>query len=205
MLLFVGLGNPGPEHRFQRHNVGFMAIDVIAKRYEFAPFRPRYRGQLAEGRIGADKVLALKPLTYMNDSGVSVSEAARFHKIPPEKIFVFHDELDLAPGKIRVKLGGSSAGHNGLRSIDAHLEPDYWRVRIGIGHPGDRSRVLSWVLRDFSKADEEWLPATLDAMADASPLLISGRDADFMSRVALLTRPQRPKPERRATDAATEN
>ena len=205
MLLFVGLGNPGPEHRFQRHNVGFMAIDVIAKRYEFAPFRPRYRGQLAEGRIGTDKVLALKPLTYMNDSGVSVGEAARFHKIPPEKIFVFHDELDLAPGKIRVKLGGSSAGHNGLRSIDAHLEPGYWRVRIGIGHPGDRSRVLSWVLRDFSKADEEWLPATLDAMADASPLLTSGRDADFMSRVALLTRPQRLKPERRATDAATEN
>jgi PTH1 family peptidyl-tRNA hydrolase len=205
MLLFVGLGNPGPEHRFQRHNVGFMAVDAIAKRYEFAPFRPRYHGQLAEGRIGTDKALALKPLTYMNDSGVSVGEAARFHKIPPEKIFVFHDELDLAPGKIRVKLGGSSAGHNGLRSIDAHLGPDYWRVRIGIGHPGDRSRVLSWVLRDFSKADGEWLPAALDAMAEAAPLLASGRDADFMSRVALLTRPQRPKPERRATDAATEN
>lgn len=205
MLLFVGLGNPGPEHRFQRHNVGFMAIDVIAKRYEFGPFRPRYRGLLAEGRIGAEKVLALKPLTYMNESGVSLGEAARFHKIPPEKVFVFHDELDLAPGKIRVKLGGSSAGHNGLRSIDAHLGPDYWRVRIGIGHPGDRNRVLSWVLRDFSKADEEWLPATLDAMAEASPLLAAGRDADFMSRVALLTRPQRPKPERRATDAATEN
>ncbi|MHB1217385.1 MAG: aminoacyl-tRNA hydrolase [Alphaproteobacteria bacterium] len=205
MLLFVGLGNPGPEHRFQRHNVGFMAVDVIAKRYEFAPFRPRYRGQLAEGRIGTTKVLALKPLTYMNDSGVSVGEAARFHKIPPEKVFVFHDELDLAPGKIRVKLGGSSAGHNGLRSIDAHLGPDYWRVRIGIGHPGDRSRVLSWVLRDFSKADGEWLPAALDAMAEAAPLLASSRDADFMSRVALLTRPQRPKPERRATDAATEN
>lgn len=205
MLLFVGLGNPGPEHRYQRHNVGFMAVDVIAKRHEFAPFRPRYRGQLAEGRIGTNKILALKPLTYMNDSGVSLGEAARFHKIPPEKVFVFHDELDLAPGKIRVKLGGSSAGHNGLRSIDAHLGPDYWRVRIGIGHPGDRSRVLSWVLRDFSKADEEWLPAALDAIADASPLLVSGRDADFMSRVALLTRPQRPKPERRATDAATEN
>ena len=205
MLLFVGLGNPGPEHRYQRHNVGFMAVDVIAKRYEFAPFRPRYRGQLSEGRIGADKLLLLKPLTYMNDSGISLGEAARFHKIPPEKIFVFHDELDLAPGKIRVKLGGSSAGHNGLRSIDTHLGPDYWRVRIGIGHPGDRSRVLSWVLRDFSKADEEWLPATLDAMAEAAPLLAAGRDADFMSRVALLTRPQRPKPERRATGAATEN
>lgn len=205
MLLFVGLGNPGPEHRCNRHNVGFLAIDALAERHGFAPFRPRFRGQLSEGRIGSTRILALKPLTYMNDSGTSVGEAARFHKIPPEKIFVFHDELDLAPGKIRVKQGGSSAGHNGLRSIDAHLGPGYWRVRIGIGHPGDRGRVLSWVLRDFSKADQEWLPAALDAMAEVAPFLASGRGADFMSRVALLTRPQKPKPERRAAGTTTEN
>jgi peptidyl-tRNA hydrolase, PTH1 family len=193
MLLFVGLGNPGPEHARNRHNIGFMAADAIAARYDFAPFRPKYRGLLSEGRLGQARVLVLKPLTYMNDSGVSVAEAARFHKIGPEKIYVFHDELDLVPAKVRVKQGGSSAGHNGLRSLDAHLGPGYWRVRLGIGHPGDKSRVLSWVLRDFTKSDAVWVEPFLDAVASCAPLLAEGREPDFMSKVALLLRPPKEK------------
>ena len=189
MLLFAGLGNPGPEHARNRHNIGFMAVDALAHRHDFQPFRPKFRGLAAEGRLGEARVLALKPLTWMNDSGVSVAEAARFHKIEAERVYVFHDELDLAPGKVRVKRGGSSAGHNGLRSIDAHLGPDYWRVRLGIGHPGEKTRVLGWVLRDFPKSDADWLERLLLAVSEHAPPLAAGRESDFMSKVAAAAPP----------------
>ncbi len=192
MLLWVGLGNPEPNMARQRHNIGFMAIDRIAHRHGFSPWRQRFRGLVAEGSVGGQRVLALKPLTYMNGSGESVQPAASFFKLAPEAITAFHDELDLVAGKIRVKRGGGAAGHNGLRSMDRMLgSPEYWRVRLGIGHPGDRARVLGWVLGDFARADAEWLDPLLDAVADAAPMLADGRQEDFMTRVALLT--QEPK------------
>ena len=188
MLLWVGLGNPETGMARQRHNIGFMALDVIASRHGFSPWRQRFKGLVAEGNIGGEKVLGLKPLTYMNASGESVQAAASFFKIPPEAITAFHDELDLIPGKVRVKRGGGAAGHNGLRSMDRQLgTPDYWRVRLGIGHPGHKDRVTGHVLGDFAKADRDWLVATLDAVADAAPLLAAGKPEDFMTRVALLT------------------
>ena len=187
MLLWVGLGNPEPGMARQRHNIGFMAIDVIARRHGFSPWRQRFKGMVAEGVVGGEKILALRPLTYMNLSGESVQAAAGFFKIEPPAITVFHDELDLAPGKVRVKRGGGAAGHNGLRSMDQMLgSPDYWRVRLGIGHPGDKTRVLGHVLGDFVAADRDWLLPLLDAVADAAPLLVEGKPEDFMTRVALL-------------------
>ncbi|MEO5374747.1 MAG: aminoacyl-tRNA hydrolase [Alphaproteobacteria bacterium] len=194
MLLLVGLGNPGPEYAGHRHNIGFMAADAIARRHGFGPFRARFQGHLAEGVVGGIKVMALKPMTYMNESGVSVGQAARFHRIAVGDVIVLHDELDLAPGKVRVKVGGGSAGHNGLRSIDAHLGRDYRRVRLGIGHPGDRERVVGYVLHDFAKSDGEWLDPMLDAVADCFPMLAAGDDGGFMNRVALLARPQPARP-----------
>jgi PTH1 family peptidyl-tRNA hydrolase len=188
MLLWVGLGNPEPGMARQRHNIGFMAIDVIARRHGFSPWRQRFKGLVAEGSIGGEKVLALKPLTYMNLSGESVQAAAAFFKIPTEAITAFHDELDLAPGKLRVKRGGGAAGHNGLRSMDRMLgTQDYWRVRLGIGHPGEKDRVTGHVLGDFAKDDRDWLIALLDAVADAAPLLAVSKPEDFMTKVALLT------------------
>lgn len=188
MLLWVGLGNPEPGMARHRHNVGFMAVDAIARRHGFAPWRQRFRGWVAEGSVGRERVIALKPGTYMNASGESVQPAAAFYKLPPEAVTAFHDELDLAPGKLRVKRGGGAAGHNGLRSMDRMLgTPDYWRVRIGIGHPGDKARVLGHVLNDFGKDDQLWLPGMLDAVADAAPLLAEGQKEAFMSRVAVLT------------------
>jgi PTH1 family peptidyl-tRNA hydrolase len=189
MLLWVGLGNPEPGMARHRHNIGFMALDVIARRHGFSPWRQRFKGLVAEGMIGAQKIFALKPMTYMNASGESVQAAAAFFKIPPAEITVFHDELDLAPGKVRVKRGGGAAGHNGLRSMDQMLgTPDYWRVRMGIGHPGDKARVLGYVLGDFAKADMEWLLPCLDAVADEAPILASGGAENFMTRIALLTK-----------------
>ena len=186
MLLWVGLGNPEPGMARNRHNVEFMALDVIAAHHGFTPWRPRFKGLVSEASLGGEKILALKPQTYMNDSGSSVQAAASFFKLPPEAITVFHDELDLAPGKVRVKRGGGAAGHNGLRSIDRMLStPDYWRVRLGIGHPGAKERVMGHVLNDFGKADREWLIAMLDAVADAVPLLAQDRAPDFMTKVAL--------------------
>jgi PTH1 family peptidyl-tRNA hydrolase len=188
VLLWVGLGNPEPNMARQRHNIGFMAIDRIAQRHGFSPWRQRFRGLVAEGSIAGARILALKPLTYMNDSGESVQPAAAFFKLPPEAITAFHDELDLTQGKIRVKRGGGAAGHNGLRSMDRSLgSPDYWRVRLGIGHPGDKARVLGWVLGDFAKDDAAWLGPTLDAVADTAPLLAAGKPEEFMTRVATLT------------------
>ena len=190
MLLWVGLGNPGPEHARQRHNIGFMALDVIAQRHGFSPGRKRFRGEVAEGSVGGAKVLALKPLTYMNASGDAVQQAASFHKIAPAAIWAFHDELDLAPGKVRVKTGGGTAGHNGLRDMQRALAtPDFGRVRLGIGHPGHKDRVTGHVLGNFAKVDT-WLDPVLDAVADAAPLLAAGKAEDFMTRVALLTQAQ---------------
>jgi peptidyl-tRNA hydrolase, PTH1 family len=187
MLLWVGLGNPEPGMARNRHNIGFMVLDTIAIRHGFSPWRARFKGLVSEGSVGGERILALKPQTYMNASGESVQAAAAFYKLPVEAITAFHDELDLVPGKVRVKRGGGAAGHNGLRSMDRMLgSPDYWRVRLGIGHPGDKARVMGHVLGDFGSADRDWLLPLLDAVADAAPLLAGGKPEDFMTRVALL-------------------
>lgn len=200
MRLVVGLGNPGVEHARQRHNIGFMAVDAIHRRYAFSPWRARFHGHAAEGTVAGARVLMLKPMTYMNDSGRAVAAAATFYKVRPGDVVVFHDELDLAPGKVRVKTGGSTAGHNGLRSLDDHLGPDFKRVRLGIGHPGDKERVLGHVLRDFAKADRAWLDTLLDALAKNFSDLVAGDDPAFMSKVALALKPPRPKPEKPKDD-----
>jgi PTH1 family peptidyl-tRNA hydrolase len=193
MKLFVGLGNPGDRYARNRHNVGFMAVERIAARHGFGPWRHRFQGRLAEGQLDGERVWLLEPQTFMNESGRAVAEAARFMKLPLGDVVLFHDELDLAPGKVRVKQGGGVAGHNGLRSADACLgSRDFKRVRIGIGHPGHKDRVTGHVLSDFHKTDQTWLEPLLDAMADAAPLLARGEDAAFMSRVALLTQPPKP-------------
>ena len=192
MKLWVGLGNPEPGMLRQRHNIGFMALDVIAHRHRFTPWRNRFKGVVAEGTIGGEKILALKPMTYMNASGESVQAASAFYKLAPDDITAFHDELDLIPGKVRVKKGGGAAGHNGLRSMDRQLgTPEYWRVRLGIGHPGDKARVTGHVLGDFAKVDQPWLLELLDAVADAAPMLAADKPEDFMTRVALLTQETR--------------
>jgi PTH1 family peptidyl-tRNA hydrolase len=204
MLLFVGLGNPGREHARQRHNIGFMALDRIAEDHGFAPWRGKFQGKVSEGRLGTEKVLLLKPETYMNLSGQSVAAAARFHKLDPAEITVFHDELDLAPGKCRVKRGGGHAGHNGLRDIHRHLGPDYARVRLGIGHPGNKNKVSGYVLHDFSKAEEAWLDDLLRGVSDGAPKLAAGDEGGFMNAVALRTQPVRPKPERKPAPAGND-
>lgn len=192
LRLFVGLGNPGPAYGKNRHNVGFMAIDRLAEANGFGPWRARFRGLVSEGTLGGARMLLLKPQTYMNESGRAVAEAVRFYKVPLGEMVVWHDELDLAAGKVRVKKGGGAAGHNGIRSITAMLgEPDFVRVRIGIGHPGDKDRVLGHALGDFSRADQTWLEPLLDALADAAPRLVEGDEAGFMNRVAVLTAPPR--------------
>lgn len=185
MRLFVGLGNPGPGYAGNRHNIGFMAIDRIAARWRVSPWRARFAGETAEGEIGGVKVMLLKPRTYMNESGRSVSEAARFFKIDLPDIIVFHDELDLAPAKIRVKAGGGNAGHNGLRSISPAIGNDYIRVRLGIGHPGHKDIVHSYVLSDFAKAEREWVEVLTDAIADNADLLAQGDETAFQSKVHL--------------------
>lgn len=192
MILVVGLGNPGPEYSQNRHNIGFMAADELVRRHCFGPWRAKFQGNLAEGTIDGVKVLALKPLTYMNLSGQSVAAAARFLKIAVEDVIVLHDELDVAPGKVKVKRGGGAGGHNGLKSIDSHLGQNYRRVRLGIGHPGDKDRVAGYVLNDFAKA-ETWVGPLLDAVAEAFPKLLAGDDAGFMNRVTVLTAPPKPK------------
>ena len=188
MLLWVGLGNPEPSQARHRHNIGFMALDEIARRHRFSPWRKKFKGEVAEGVVAGTRVLALKPQTYMNASGEAVQPAAAFHKIPPGDIWVFHDELDLAPGKVRVKRGGGAAGHNGLRDTQRALgTPEYWRVRLGIGHPGHKDRVHGHVLGAFAKGDEPWLAQLLAAVAEAAPLLAERKPEEFMTRVALLT------------------
>ncbi len=193
-LLIAGLGNPGVEYARNRHNVGFMAADVIADRYRFGPWKARFQGHVAEATIGGRKVHLLKPMTYMNDSGLSVGTAMRFYKLPTSALVVIHDEIDLVAGKLKVKTGGGDAGNNGLRSITAMLGPDYRRVRIGVGHPGTKSRVHSHVLSNFAKSDEDWLVAMLDAVAEATIYLARDDDAGFMNKVALMLNPPEKKP-----------
>lgn len=185
MLLLVGLGNPGTRYTGNRHNVGFMAVQAIARRHNIAPWRRKYQGVAVEGVIAGERVLLLLPGTYMNDSGRAVQEAARFYKAEPDQILVFHDELELQPGKVRVKTGGGNAGHNGLRSITAHIGNDYKRVRIGIGHPGDKNLVERYVLQDFAKDEWPWVETLCDVVADNAGLLVEGKDASFQNKVHL--------------------
>jgi PTH1 family peptidyl-tRNA hydrolase len=185
MILMAGLGNPGAKYRNNRHNIGFMAAEAIHRRHRFAPWRQRFQGVAAEGLIGTQKVLLLMPGTYMNESGRAVGEAMRFFKIDLGEVIVFHDELDLPPAKLRVKTGGGNAGHNGLRSITAQCGNDYRRVRMGIGHPGDKSLVHPYVLNDFGKAEMAWVEDICTACADAADILAAGDDPSFQNRVHL--------------------
>ena len=185
MILVAGLGNPGARYAGNRHNIGFMAIDEIARDPAFSPFSKKFSGEIAEGVIDGEKIVLLKPLTFMNESGRSVGEAARFFKIEPKDVVVIHDELDLAAGRVRVKTGGGHGGHNGLRSIDAHLGTrDYKRVRLGIGHPGHKDQVSPYVLSDFHKVDREWLDPLIENVRRHFGLLVKGDDALFMNRLA---------------------
>jgi PTH1 family peptidyl-tRNA hydrolase len=195
MLVFAGLGNPGERYARNRHNIGFMAVDHIARVHGFEPWRGRFQGQVSEGRLGEAKVILLKPQTFMNRSGQSVGELCRFFKLDARSLTVFHDELDLAPGKVRVKEGGGHAGHNGLRDIEAHMGREFRRVRLGIGHPGSKDRVTPYVLSDFAKADQDWLQPVLNAVADAAPFLAGNAPEKFMTRVALLTQADNPSSE----------
>ncbi len=185
MLLFVGLGNPGERYRRNRHNIGFLILDAIAQAHQAPPWRKRFQSEATEALIGGERTLLLKPQTYMNESGRAVGEAMRFHKVALADVVVFHDELDLAPGKVRVKTGGGNAGHNGLRSITAHCGNDYRRVRIGIGHPGDKALVHAYVLSDFAKAEAGWVERLATGSADLSALLARGEDERFASDLAL--------------------
>jgi len=208
MLLLVGLGNPGAKHANNRHNIGFMAADAIAERHNLSPWRKGFQGVVAEGMLKREKVLVLKPMTFMNLSGQAVGEALRFYKLPTHAVIVLYDEIELAPGRLRVKRGGGSAGHNGIRSIDSHIGPDYWRVRLGIGHPGNKDLVHAHVLSDFAKADEEWLTTLIDAVADNAPelaadLALSGDGGRFMSKVSLKTNPPPPKPAKKDSHEQT--
>ncbi|MGH6736232.1 MAG: aminoacyl-tRNA hydrolase [Methyloceanibacter sp.] len=199
MKLFVGLGNPGAEYAFHRHNVGFMALDAIAASHDFPAWRKRFSSAVSEGRLGREQVLLLKPQTYMNDSGRAVGEAVRFYKLDLGDVIAFHDEIDLAPGKVRVKAGGGVAGHNGLKSLTSHIGNDYVRVRIGVGHPGHRDQVVGYVLHDFAKADYDWLEPLLGAIAEAAPYLADGAFDKFQTQVA--HRAQAAAPEKKAARA----
>ncbi|MEM9125184.1 MAG: aminoacyl-tRNA hydrolase [Pseudomonadota bacterium] len=191
MKLFVGLGNPGSKYARNRHNIGFMALDRIADEHGFGPWKSKFQAQIAEGRLGQEKVLLIKPQTFMNRSGQAVGEAMRFYKLDPNDVTVFHDELDLAPGKVRVKAGGGHAGHNGLRSIHDHISPSYDRVRLGIGHPGRKETVSPYVLSDFSKSDQDWLDDVLRGVSDGAQYLTKDEGGRFMNAVALRTAPAR--------------
>lgn len=191
MQLFVGLGNPGPKYANNRHNIGFMALEHIAADHGFGPWKSKFQGSLTEGTLGGEKILLLKPETFMNRSGQSVQEAARFYKLTADDITVFHDELDLAPGRLKVKQGGGHAGHNGLRSIHAHIGEAYQRVRMGIGHPGNKDLVAHYVLHDFHKMDQDWLDDLLRGISDGAAHLAGGDPGKFMNAVALRTAPPR--------------
>jgi peptidyl-tRNA hydrolase, PTH1 family len=199
LRLLVGLGNPGPGYAGNRHNIGFMAADAIFRRHGFGSWRSRFHGLLAEGQIEGEKVILLKPMTYMNDSGRAVAAAAQFYKLEPESIIVIHDEIDLLPGKLRVKQGGGAAGHNGLRSLDAHIGPMYWRIRLGVGHPGLAELVHPYVLQNFAKEEQPMIGTLVEATAEALPLLIAGNENGFMNKVTLAVNPPKPK-DKRAKD-----
>lgn len=199
MKLFVGLGNPGAKYAQNRHNIGFMALDQIASDHGFAPWRAKFQGQMCEGRLGSEKIILLKPETFMNLSGQSVGEAMRFFKLESTDTVVFHDEIDLASAKVRLKSGGGHAGHNGLRSIHQHISPHYDRVRLGVGHPGHKDRVPGYVLSDFAKADQDWLDDVLRGISDGAPYLAEDDGPKFLNAVGLRVTPARssttkPKP-----------
>lgn len=191
MKLFVGLGNPGPKYAGNRHNIGYMALDAIADGHGFGPWRSKFQGVISEGRLGDEKVTLLKPETFMNLSGQSVGEAMRFYKLTPADITVFHDEIDLAPAKVKVKTGGGHAGHNGLRSLHQHIGDAYQRVRLGVGHPGHKDAVPRYVLNDFAKADEDWLRDVLDGCAEGAPDLTAGDSGRFLNAIARRIAPAR--------------
>jgi PTH1 family peptidyl-tRNA hydrolase len=193
MRLLVGLGNPGPRYAGNRHNIGFMAVDAIVRRHSFSTIRERFHGLTAEGTIDGEKVLALAPQTFMNDSGRAVQAAVQFFKLQPSDVIVLYDEIDLPLAKVRAKRGGGAGGHNGIRSIDAHIGADYWRVRLGVDHPGQKEMVKSYVLMDFFKEEHATVQAMLDAVADAIPLMIAGDDGRFMNKVNLALNPPPPK------------
>jgi peptidyl-tRNA hydrolase, PTH1 family len=199
MLLFAGLGNPGAQYASNRHNVGFMAADAIARRHDFSPWSKKFQGLIAEGTIGGEKILLIKPQTFMNLSGQAIGEALRFYKLAPSVLTVFYDELDLVAGKVRAKIAGGTGGHNGIKSIDAHIGKEYRRVRIGIGHPGVKELVHGHVLGDFAKADAGWLEPLLESIADSAGYLVKNDDNGFMNRVSLAVQaigkdPEEPKP-----------
>ena len=194
MRLLVGLGNPGPGYAGHRHNIGAMAADAIHRRHGFGPWKIRFHGYAAEGTVDGVRLLLLKPTTYMNRSGEAVQAALQFYKLVPEDVIVVYDEIDLKPGQIRVKKGGGSAGHNGIRSVDAHIGPEFWRIRLGIGHPGAPELVHRYVLHDFAKEERAWLEKLLDAVAEAFPLMAQGDDGRFVNKVLVLTQPPKPKP-----------
>ncbi|WP_299916759.1 aminoacyl-tRNA hydrolase [uncultured Roseobacter sp.] len=191
MKLIVGLGNPGAKYARHRHNIGFMALDRMADDHGFGPWKGKHQGSITEGRFGSDRAVLLKPETFMNNSGQSVQAAMRFYKLDPEDVVVLHDEIDLAPGKVKHKVGGGHAGHNGLRSVHAHIGPDYARVRLGVGHPGHKDRVPAYVLHDFAKTDEAWLDDVLRGVSDGAPFLAAGDPSKFMNAVALQVSPPR--------------
>lgn len=208
MKLIVGLGNPGKKYAQNRHNIGFMAVDRIASDHGFSPWKSKFQGVISEGRLGSGKAILLKPETFMNNSGQSVRAALDFYKLDPQDVIVLHDEIDLAPAKLRMKAGGGHAGHNGLRSIHAHIGADYARVRLGVGHPGRKELVPAYVLHDFARADADWLEDVLRGISDGAEHLISGDGGKFMNAVALRTTPQRepgpakPKPEKKEAHAS---
>jgi PTH1 family peptidyl-tRNA hydrolase len=204
MKIIAGLGNPGAQYAGNRHNIGFMAVDALQRLPSFAPWSKKFKAEISEGEIGGEKVLLMKPLTYMNLSGESVGEAMRFFKLAPADIITIHDELDLPAGRARIKTGGGHGGHNGLKSLDAHCGKEYRRLRLGVGHPGDKERVHGHVLGDFAKADRVWLDPLLDAIADNAAMLVKAEDSQLMNKLALATgsKPEAEKPAKAAKPAA---
>lgn len=201
MLLIAGLGNPGRRHAGQRHNIGFMAVDEIARRQSFSGWSSKFRSEVAEGSIAGEKVLLLKPQTFMNLSGEAVGQAMRYYKLQPSDLIVIYDELDLQPGKTRIKTGGGNGGHNGIKSIDAHCGKDYRRVRLGIGHPGHKEQVNTHVLGDFAKADRHWLDPLLEAIGDHCDLLVTGDDSRFLNKLSVVAGPAVNEPPKQASKA----
>ncbi|SVD93340.1 uncharacterized protein METZ01_LOCUS446194, partial [marine metagenome] len=204
VLLVVGLGNPGPEHVWNRHNIGFMVADGIAHRYDFERYRSRFSGLISRGEIEDERVSLFKPTNFMNESGRAVNEVIRFFKLSLDQVVVVHDDLDLTPGKVRIKTGGGAAGHNGLRSIDSYIGKDYRRIRIGIGHPGERAVVSNYVLSDFVKDDQLWLDRVIPAVTDAIPFILRGDGAGFTNKVSLLINPPSEQPSPDASAAPTD-
>lgn len=184
-MLLVGLGNPGPKYEKNRHNIGFMAVDAIVHRFGFSKYKARFSGLTSEGLVNGQRLRVLKPQTFMNNNGYSVAQLCHFYKIPAQAVLVFYDELDLAPARLRIKQGGGSGGHNGIKSLDTHIGPNYWRIRLGIGHPGEKSKVTGHVLGDFPREDKNWLEPMLEALSTRLPLLIDGRSSDYVSQVTM--------------------